>query len=102
MRLEGRPIGGLARGALPVGCRQCTDGAKMVLFVTGLCSFHCFDCPVSDEKMYRDVVYADEKRVERDQDVLDEAREPVEVVHSVYPATPASGATGPVRARYCP
>ncbi len=46
----------------------------MVLFVTGLCSFHCFYCPVSDEKMYRDVVFADEKRVESDADVLEEAR----------------------------
>ncbi len=46
----------------------------MVLFVTGLCSFHCFYCPVSDEKIYKDVVYADEKRVERDEDVLEEAR----------------------------
>ena len=46
----------------------------MVLFVTGLCSFHCFYCPVSDEKMYRDVVFADEKRVASDADVLEEAR----------------------------
>ena len=46
----------------------------MVLFVTGLCSFHCFYCPVSDEKMYKDVVFADEKRVESDEDVLEEAR----------------------------
>ena len=46
----------------------------MVLFVTGLCGFHCVYCPVSDEKMYRDVVYADEKRVTSDADVLDEAR----------------------------
>ncbi len=46
----------------------------MVLFVTGLCSFHCFYCPVSDEKMYADVVFADEKRVERDEDVIEEAR----------------------------
>ncbi len=46
----------------------------MVLFVTGLCSFHCFYCPVSDEKMYRDVVFADEKRVESDADVIEEAR----------------------------
>src|SRR5467141_4380276 len=73
MRLEERPFGGSARGALPVGCRQCTDGTKMVLFVTGLCSFHCFYCPVSDEKMYKDVVFADEKRVTRDEDVLEEA-----------------------------
>ena len=63
----------MARGRLSVGCRQCTDGAKMVLFVTGLCSFHCFYCPVSDEKMYKDVVFADEKRVLRDEDVLEEA-----------------------------
>jgi len=46
----------------------------MVLFVTGICSFHCFYCPVSDEKMYKDVVFADEKRVTRDEDVLEEAR----------------------------
>jgi len=46
----------------------------MVLFVTGLCSFHCFYCPVSDEKMYKDVVFADEKRVTKDEDVLEEAR----------------------------
>jgi len=45
----------------------------MVLFVTGICSFHCFYCPVSDEKMYKDVVFADEKRVTRDEDVLEEA-----------------------------
>jgi hypothetical protein len=46
----------------------------MVLFVTGLCSYHCSYCPVSDEKMYKDVVFADEKRVARDEDVLEEAR----------------------------
>src|SRR5207249_4350985 len=39
----------------------------------GICSFHCFYCPVSDEKMYKDVVFADEKRVTRDEDVLEEA-----------------------------
>src|SRR3989454_7602219 len=73
VRLQERPFGGFARGALPVGCRQCTDGSKMVLFVTGICSFHCFYCPVSDEKMYKDVVFADEKRVTKDEDVLEEA-----------------------------
>src|SRR5205807_942977 len=74
VRLEQRPFGGFARGGLPVGCRQCTDGSTMVLFVTGICSFHCFYCPVSDEKMDKDVVFADEKRVTRDEDVLEEAR----------------------------
>ncbi len=74
MSLSERPCGSLIKGELPVGCAQCTEGAKMVLFVTGLCSYHCFYCPVSDEKMYRDVVFADEKRVESDADVLEEAR----------------------------
>src|SRR5437773_9945405 len=46
----------------------------MCVFFTGICSFHCFYCPVSDEKMYKDVVFADEKRVTRDEDVLEEAR----------------------------
>lgn len=57
-----------------MGCLQCEEGAKMVLFVTGLCSFHCFYCPVSDEKMYKDVIYADEKRVMCDADLIEEAR----------------------------
>ena len=74
MRVAPRPCGSLLRGNLPVGCRQCTEGAKMVLFVTGLCSFHCFYCPVSDEKMYKDVTYANERRVTRDADVIEEAR----------------------------
>ncbi|MEK6851040.1 MAG: radical SAM protein, partial [Candidatus Thermoplasmatota archaeon] len=69
-----RPCGSFVTGALPEGCRQCEQGAKMVLFITGLCGYHCFYCPVSDEKMYRDVVFADEMRVERDEDVLAEAR----------------------------
>src|SRR3989454_10221923 len=46
---------------------------KMDLFVTGISSFHCFYCPVSDEKMYKYVVFADEKRVTRDEDVLEES-----------------------------
>jgi len=72
--IKQRPCGSMAVGAIPEGCRLCGEGAKMVLFVTGLCSYHCFYCPVSDEKMYKDVVFADEMRVTRDEDVLAEAR----------------------------
>jgi len=46
----------------------------MVLFVTGLCRFRCFYCPVSPTRNQLDVVYANERRVRSDQDVLDEAR----------------------------
>src|SRR5881397_803334 len=72
--IKQRHCGSMAIGAIPEGCRLCEEGAKMVLFVTGLCSYHCFYCPVSDEKMYKDVVYADEMRVQSDADVLAEAR----------------------------
>lgn len=51
-------------GVLPLGCVQCREGAKMVLFVTGLCDKECFYCPVSRDKMYRDVVYANERRID--------------------------------------
>ncbi len=46
----------------------------MVLFVTGLCRFRCFYCPVSPTRNQKDVVYANERRVLSDDDVLEEAR----------------------------
>jgi uncharacterized protein len=46
----------------------------MVLFVTGLCRFRCFYCPVSPSRNQLDVVYANERRVRSDLDVLEEAR----------------------------
>ncbi len=46
-----------------MGCIQCREGAKLVLFVSGLCDKECFYCPVSRDKMYRDVVFANERPV---------------------------------------
>jgi pyruvate formate-lyase activating enzyme-like uncharacterized protein len=58
---------------LPEGCRLCYNGAKMVLFVTGVCGRNCFYCPVSNERREKDVIFANEKRVEKDEDLIDEA-----------------------------
>lgn len=55
------------------GCRLCREGAKMVLFVTGLCDRDCFYCPVSEERR-RTQVYANEQPVSGDADILDEAK----------------------------
>lgn len=46
----------------------------MVLFVTGLCRFRCFYCPVSPTRNQLDGIYANERRVHSDADVLAEAR----------------------------
>lgn len=59
---------------LPEGCKLCQIGAKMVLFVTGICPRDCFYCPVSFERR-TEVVYANERLVNSDQDIIDEARQ---------------------------
>jgi pyruvate formate-lyase activating enzyme-like uncharacterized protein len=49
------------------------NGSKMVLFITGKCGTGCFYCPVSNEKKGNDVIYANEKRVSDENDIIAEA-----------------------------
>ncbi len=60
--------------ALPKGCQLCIKGRKLVLFVTGLCPRRCFYCPLSDRKKDKDIVWANERIVSRDSEIIDEAR----------------------------
>jgi len=57
------------------GCEQCAKGGKMVLFVYGYCDQRdCFYCPLGENRKNVTEVYANERKVECDQDVIDEAR----------------------------
>ncbi len=59
-------------GTLPVGCRYCLLGRKVVVFITGLCRDRCWYCPISREKLGRDIVFVDENRVLNTYDIVDE------------------------------
>lgn len=58
---------------LPAGCQMCVKGEKLVLFVTGICPRTCYFCPISDLKYGNDVIYANERKVEKPEDVILEA-----------------------------
>lgn len=58
---------------LSKGCRQCHEGAKMVLFITGFCEKDCWYCPISSERKNKDDTYANDRTVEKPEDVLKEA-----------------------------
>jgi len=53
---------------LSPGCKMCAKGSKMVLLVTGMCPSNCFYCPLSLEKLNKDCIFADEWKLENEDD----------------------------------
>ncbi|WP_435360199.1 radical SAM protein [Haloarchaeobius sp. DFWS5] len=57
------------------GCEQCAKGGKMVMFVYGYCDQRdCFYCPLGENRKNVTDVYANERLVESDEDVITEAK----------------------------
>ncbi|MEF8881601.1 MAG: radical SAM protein [Halapricum sp.] len=57
------------------GCEQCANGGKMVIFVYGYCDQRdCFYCPLGENRKNVTDVYANERQVEEDQDIIREAK----------------------------
>ncbi len=46
----------------------------MVLLVTGKCEGECWYCPLSEKKKGKSVVYADEKKIEDENEIIEEAK----------------------------
>lgn len=56
------------------GCISCIRGAKMVLFITGLCDRNCWYCPLSSERNGVDRAYANEHPVTTPGEAISVAR----------------------------
>ncbi|MHA1419668.1 MAG: radical SAM protein [Candidatus Heimdallarchaeaceae archaeon] len=60
------------KGTIPKGCKYCSLGSKLVLFITGECDSNCFYCPLTKEKR-NDVIFANERQIHSFSEAYDEA-----------------------------
>lgn len=62
----------IRRGYVARGCDLCLVGAKAVIFITGLCRYRCFYCPVSKERFGKDVMYVNDIAVHSTDEAVEE------------------------------
>ncbi|MCA9495669.1 MAG: radical SAM protein [Nanoarchaeota archaeon] len=71
--VEDTPFYSRKLGNLPKGCEMCVKGEKLVLYITGVCPRSCWYCPLSDNRKDKDVIYANEWKIENMDEMLEEA-----------------------------
>jgi len=74
MKLKQTAGESFATGALSKGCQLCIKGRELVLFVTGKCNQKCFYCTLSNNRWQSSSVYANERPVKNDTDMIDEVK----------------------------
>lgn len=65
----------LKERGIPKGCELCHMGAKVVLFLNGICQKppHCaWYCPISEERRGKEVTFADEIKISNKEELLEE------------------------------
>lgn len=59
---------------LVTGCQLCVKGKKSVVYITGLCPRRCYFCPLSAQRQYVDVQYANERKVKSTAEIIEEIK----------------------------
>ncbi len=65
----------IKKRGVPKGCKLCLKGAKVVLFLNGICQkpAHCsWYCPISEERKNNDITFADEININSKEELLEE------------------------------
>lgn len=60
---------------LPIGCKFCVRGEKLVLFITGICKRNCYYCSLSEKRKNKDDIWANERKCKNVGEMIEEAKE---------------------------
>ncbi len=59
--------------SLPLGCKYCVKGEKLVLFISGKCSRNCYYCSLSEKRKNKDIVWCNERICKNPKNAIKEA-----------------------------
>lgn len=60
---------------LPIGCKLCVKGKKLVVFITGICQRNCYYCSLSSKRKNIDSVWVNERQCKSIREMIEEAKE---------------------------